>query len=692
MALRLPARAVTIELSQSHVDDIDPQATVAFFAERSFTTLVVFALGYLHGETYYPSRHAPSRDGLGGRDVVGEFVTEAARAGLGVVAYVNSFFGGPDAWEVHPDWTQRWVDGTETTQGRAKGMCINSPYGRRVAAVVGEVAGRFAVEGVYLDEPSLQSWCACSWCAARYRADTGRELPLAVAPGSEEFAAFLDWRSAVVAEFVHEVRQAGRSQRPDLTVIAQHAFPLASTSDPHFRRLFWGRTSGRRPPQFEGWYRPSFYGQDIGLVARHLDVVAIEPWRRFVGTPPWWVGAAVSYARSAGGGKPVLPLLEYPHFPWGLSRLPDDELSVACADVVASGGELWWPMYAPGRADATGWDRLAEVVADLGTARPVDAVEAADTAVLVSRRTAERYAMGDVDDRYLDEVLGAVQLVRELHRPSRLLSAEALTATVLAGVRVLVVPFAACLDEREAALLRAWVGDGGHLVTLGPTGTHDACGRWRDHGVLDDVLGVVQQPDTIAAGLGYLVAAPSGGEGLPSRTPVRDDQHLLHVTSATVLADTTPMWDLFTPPADVEGVPAVTRHRIGDGIADHVAPGLGRLRHRFELFEATDVLRALLAATPGAVRGVTLAPEVALHAWRSPQGLHVFVVNMTSLEATGRVAVLADQRLELPAGRVTSVRGTDLSVEPSGTGLVVTLHRLGDWDCLVVADDRTNGA
>lgn len=245
MTLRLPTRAVTIELSQSRIEDIDPRGTVQFFAERSFNTLVVFALGYLHGETYYPSEHAPSREGLGTRDVFGEFVDEAKRAGLGVIAYVNSFFGGPDAWEAHPDWTGRWADGTETTQGRAKGMCINSPYGRRISSVVGEVAARYDIDGVYLDEPSLQSWCGCSFCEARYRADTGRDLPREVAAHDADFIRFLEWRSGVVAEFVGEVRTAARAAKRDLTVIAQHAFPLASTSDDHFRYLFWGRTSGR---------------------------------------------------------------------------------------------------------------------------------------------------------------------------------------------------------------------------------------------------------------------------------------------------------------------------------------------------------------------------------------------------------------------------------------------------------------
>jgi hypothetical protein len=685
MGLTPPIRAVTIELSQSRVEDIDPAATVDFFRERSFTTLVVFALGYLHGETYYPSQHAPMRNGLDGRDVFGEFVNCASAAGLDVVAYVNSFFGGPDAWEQHPDWTQRWADGRETTQGIAKGLCINSPYGERIVAAVAEVAERYAIAGVYLDEPSLQSWCACQHCRDRYRSDTGRDLPLDVAAGDPAFVTFLEWRSDVVAGFVDAAGRACRRARPGITFIGQHAFPLASTSEAHHEHLFWGRPSGRRPPQFTGWYRPSFYGQHIVREAVALDVVAIEPWRRFVGTPLWWQGAAVAYARAAGRGKPVLPLMEYPHFPWGLSRLTDDELEVNCADVVANGGELWWPMYAPGQADPSGWDRLRDVFADLDAIRPASAVEASSSAVLVSRRTVERYAMGDADVRYLDHLLGAIQLLRDLQRPYRVLSAEALTSDVLDGIDTLVAPVAACLDEREAGIVANWVQAGGHLVSIGPTGTHDETGQVRDRPLLAAVLGVEQLPAELHAGLGYLVA--TGATGRPGRIPARDAQLELRPVNADVLYEMHAMWDLFEPPPDVVGVPSVTRNRYGAGLADHIAIGLGRLRWRYELFEAAQLLAALLAPTPAAIRGAGVGPEVSLHVWQTESDTRVFLVNTTSVDRTGRCSTLGPQRLVVPAGTtVRSLRGGTTRCTTEDGEIVVELDRLGTWDCLVLSN------
>jgi hypothetical protein len=685
-AVPSPIRAATLELSQARLGVFDPRAAVDLLADAGINTVVCFALGYLRGEAYYPSAHAAPHPQLGDRDLFAEVLAAAHDRGLAVCAYVNSLFGGPEHHDRHPEWTQRWADGRQTVQGDAKALCPNSPYRRHITGVCAEVARRYEIAALYLDEPSLQSWCACPNCRARFGADTGLELPLELQSSTEVFAAFLDWRAAVVAEFVAEVGEATRAARPGVAFFAQHAFPLASTAPELRRRLFWGADTGRMPPQFEGWYRPSFYAQDIVKVSAALDLVGLEPWRRFVAQPVWWQGACVSYARSAGRGKPVLPLMEYPHFPWGLTRLPDDELAVNCADVVANGGGLWFPMYAPDAADRRGWEVLGGVFRDLDGALPGGARPLAPVAVLVSRRSAERFGRDAVEDRYLDDVLGFVQLLRELHVPHELLSLEASDAADLAGRQVLALPSAACLDQREAELLRRFVADGGALLATGWVGTHAPDGSPRPEPLLTDVLGARLLPEALHAGLGYLIADDGG-----DRTPVRDEQPLIELAGAHPDHRVLPSWDLFAPPAEGPTSPSVLTHSYGRGRVCYSGLRLGRLRRRFEGFETRELLQRLLTPLLGGplpVTGPTLGPEVALHAWRSDPGLAVFLVNFTSLEGTGRVSRLAAQTFDVardlvPAGATAeSLRGAPVALEPRGDRLVVTVDQLGTWDCV----------
>jgi hypothetical protein len=689
-----PIRAVTLELTQARLDVFDPRATVEFLAARGVNTIVCFAVGYGRGEAYYPSALAPEHPLLHGRDLFGEVCDLATERGLATVAYVNGLFGGPEFFTEHPDWTQRWADGRESTQTEAKMLCPNSPYGAHIVAVSAEVAERYPIAGFYLDEPSLQSWCACPFCHDRYRRDTGHDLPLSIERGTPEFARFLSWREGVVTGFVGAVADAVRAARPGVAFFAQHAFPMASTAQPHLRRLFWGKSSGRTPPQWEGWYRPSFYGQNIAAVAQSLDLVGIEPWRRFVGQPAWWPGACVSYARSAGEGKPVLPLMEYPHFPWGLGRLTDSELAVNCADVIANGGDLWFPMYAPDDADREGWDTLNGIFASLDGVRLHGAEQIAPVGILFSRLSAERYGADDVEERYLDDVIGTIQLVRELGLPYRVLAEDTLSGADFAATAVLIAPSAATLRPETADLIRDWVQSGGRLIGTGWVATHDETGAPRDEPLLTDVFGARLGPDSLHAGMGYLVAHAASGLPAGAKLPVRDEQPAVTLAGAETLFDVLPSWELFAPPADGPVSPSVTVNAFGQGKAVYCGIQLGRLRRRFELFEARRIVRAILGALEPVsipIAGEGLAPEVGLHAWRVRDVLHLILVNGTSLEATGRAAPLAPQtvrvdRALLPSSPVVaSKHGSQVTVSANDRYVDISVDGLRDWDCLIVS-------
>ena len=678
-------RAVTFELSQVHPQDFNVVKSVSFFAERGFNTLVVFAIGYLYGESYYPSEFVPPHEELNGRDLFGEIVEEAHRQGLEVFGYINGFFGGSKFFDPNPEWTQRWADGRETTQVRAKGLCPNSPYGRIIASAAAEICKSYTVDGIYLDEPSLQSWCACKFCIEKYFVDTSYELPKEALVGSENFARFLDWRTGVVASYVAEVGARCREAKPNVKFFAQHAFPLSSTSHSLHKHLFWGRTSGRTPPQFENWYRPSFYGQDISRVGEALDFIGIEPWRRFTGYPAWWQGACVSYARSAGRGKPVIPLMEYPHFPWGLGRLSRDELSVNCVDVISNGGELWWPMYAPGVADRGGWDALGELFLEFSEIRPVGFLQLATIALIASRTTAERYGLGNVDDLYLDDFLGTIQLVREMHLPYKVLMAETLTSSDLVGVESVVIASAACLSDAQASIIREFVEDGGHLLAQGYVGTHDENGLFKHSGSLSDVLGIKILQEQVHSGLGYLIPTEIEEMKKVNRISIRDELPRVNLDGATVRYEVTPSFDLFVPPSDGERSTAVTRHRWGKGLADFVGPQLGRLRFRFELFEARQIYEEIFKSLRRPIRGLNLGPQVGIHAWGNGYQTNIICVNMTSLTETGMVSTLSGQSVVVPAGsKVRSLRSQLLFEELCEGELKVTFDSLCDWDCIVI--------
>jgi hypothetical protein len=561
-------------------------------------------------------------------------------------------------------------------------MCPLSPYGDHIADVVTEIAGAYKIDGIYLDEPSFQSWCACGFCRARYREVTGREIPVATAFGDPEFGSWLDWRAAEIASFVGHVGEALRALRPGATFMAQHAFPLAATAAGDV----WGSDSSRVPAEFAGWYRPAFYAQDIGLVAEQLDVVAIEPWRRIVGMPPWWPGACVSYARSAGRGRAVLPLLEYPHFPWSLTALEASELRAAAVDAIANGGGVWYAMYAPDDADPAGWEALGATLAELGGA-PQDGEQVTYVGVLASRRSAERYGATESESRVLDDIVGTLGIVRSLHLPYAVLAAEALTADAVAACAVVIVPSAACLGQREVELLTAYVEAGGGVIAFGPVGTHDADGRPRKSGLLDDLCGATTGAP-IDAGTSYATVHDTvlgwpAGHQIPLRgaVPAREPRE------ARVLATLTPAGDMFSLPEGDSGVPVITSVKRGAGVAVHAGPAWGRLWLRDGVTQAHALLERLIkhaAAVPPPF-AVDADRGVGVYAWRTDAGLAIWLVNLTGIAEHGTVSRIGPVRISLPGATSATVRCGASTVHHTDGSLIVELPFLGEWECVLVS-------
>ena len=128
-------------------------------------------------------------------------------------------------------------------------------------------------------------------------------------------------------------------------------------------------------------------------------------------------------------------------------------------------------MYAPDDADREGWDALKEIFAELDGVRPAGAEQIAPVGVLFSRQTAERYGADDVEERYLDDVIGTIQLVRELGLPYRVLSEDALADNGSRGDHRSALPRAPpCSRAETAARIRDWVAAGG-LLDREPVGS-----------------------------------------------------------------------------------------------------------------------------------------------------------------------------------------------------------------------------
>jgi hypothetical protein len=113
-------------------------------------------------------------------------------------------------------------------------------------------------------------------------------------------------------------------------------------------------------------------------------------------------------------------------------------------------------------------------------------------AILLSDNTRNFYGRdaGQVEQRYLSNVVGTFRACVEEHLPVNIINDWNLNPKDLSQYSVLVLPNAACMDDAQIAALRGFVEQGGGIVASLDAALFDEFGSPRLEFALSDVLGV----------------------------------------------------------------------------------------------------------------------------------------------------------------------------------------------------------
>lgn len=211
---------------------------VADAAHAGFTDLFVQVDG--RGEAYYRSDILPPVEGLGDFDPLAAVLTRAHARGLAVHAWINAFTVGlpgrqPSSPQhvvnAHPDWITYDSAGESLlawpaprAQQNLVGYFLDPglpEVASFVAAVAGEVAERYPVDGIHLDyirypgpdmgyHPRVREEFASAY---------GQD-PLGLDPASPLKAVWDDWRRQQVSNVLRRAAAVARLARPGLRVSA----------------------------------------------------------------------------------------------------------------------------------------------------------------------------------------------------------------------------------------------------------------------------------------------------------------------------------------------------------------------------------------------------------------------------------------------------------------------------------------
>ena len=322
---------------------------------------------------YYPTRvpfHPVSPYLPEGKDLFGEVLAEAHERGIRVVGRFDFSKTRKPAFDSHPEWFFRKVNGEPVVYNGLYSVCINGGwYREHIFRILAEALDRYEVDGLFFNMFGNQSrdysgifvgHCHCDSCKTRFRARYGRDLPR---EPDDEYRRFMAECAREVSE---RIGRLIRDKRPD----AGYFNYIQETTD------------GIMSESNTAWARP------------------LPLW-------PYASSDNVNRARNSQPGKASVNLcMQFVDYPWRFATVPGAEIGLRLWQNLAHGGALAFAVN--GTLDQQ--DRQA-----VDAARPIFAWMAEHEEYYAAQESAARVLL--LDGSESESYRGLFRLLSEEHIP-----------------------------------------------------------------------------------------------------------------------------------------------------------------------------------------------------------------------------------------------------------------------------------
>jgi len=593
-------------------------------------------------------------------------------------------------------------DGKPTVSGTHRLPCFEDPWYRDYAekyltALVRQFAGHEALaQWRVWGEASLFDLCYCPIHAEKFRAwlrvKYGSQAALNSAWNSEGPSGFTRW------EQIFPPRDAYHFYGYTSWLDWQEFLDSSLTANVQWVNDIVKREDPRHDTLVELWMpgsNSSGGGDDVWRMAGAADLLGLSIYNKPVKDYAFDMDMMRSAAECIGRQAWAIEIQGAPRlFGWGHpSSPPAEQMTLWLWQLIGHGakGGFYWT-YRARTSDIEGGEfgmvrrdgSVPERTRRMGEEFQVIQQHAdlllqgrrlADTAIFWSREAEHLAKIDNVDGR---EISGYVHSVHSCHEllwragiPADFIDRSRLTVENLARYRVLLLPFAFCLDREAAKVITAYVRQGGTVIADFLCGSKDSrgnCDTVAPGFGLAELFGVAE--DEFYAAAGEAIRTPDG--------PVAAFEFLqtLRLRGAEAFG--------FLP----SGLPVFARHRCGEGeaillgtMAFHREAWLTRPANRAFLL---GLLRHAGVSAPVEFTGSTPfegeAPETALLA--QPDGSQVLLLlNHSGAAVSGTLRVRTPHRRvrDLRAGADITAREKDACLEFPVDGLPslgVNLYRL----------------
>jgi hypothetical protein len=356
-------------------------------------------------------------------------------------------------------------------------LCLLGPYGDFFIEVLAEIVTKFPeVDAFSFDGLHYGGVCYCEHCRTSYRKETGAEIPN-VDLNDPAFRRYQHWADRRMENLVQRMQTRLKSLKPTIALVTWttnagrwgHFLSIPRNMPTRMNLLL-------DAPDQEFWLDETNRGTTIVPAFANAYIWATTNHR---------VAFSEPYILSHGN-------------PYGKDSFPAHEIERRMMLALTYGAcpsiAVIQPKYLQQDLYAV-MDAVQQRKPWLTHKQPEPWA-----ALLMSDNTRNFYgrSSGRVEERYMANVLGTFRAFQEEHLPVAVINDWNLNTDDLSRYQVLVLPNAACLDEKQTAAVEGFVRNGGGLVASLDTSLFDEFGNPRDNFSLAKVFGVDYQglPET----------------------------------------------------------------------------------------------------------------------------------------------------------------------------------------------------
>jgi hypothetical protein len=456
--------------------DFEPKKAIAVATALNADSLRYPAASYF---AYFPTKSGyPVHPELKG-DPMRETLERCRAAGLKTIAYVPLNHPFMDVTAKDPryeGWRKKTADGGPMITehyGYARYFegCLNSPLRDVIWSLVREVLA-YDFDVMYFDGPyqgmqHAREYCHCEYCEAAYRKRFGKPVP---AQGAA--VEYQNWMAGeVVIPFLRDIKQYIAKTR-DVPVLFNDTSLLS--------RREW---RNRAVPVVDGFMFEAAETPEEKLFNLQLG--------HSTGKTIWtYVGSHTEYNREHMKDDRVRGWFSYP--------VESQELAMDGATAIAGGaGIVYWGLsrffYQPGKPLEYESGRYVKETFDFSQRHRelLASVEPRPVAgIVVGAQTIDWFAGKHyVSKGYENYYRGAWQVLKDLSYDAEPFLDWMMTPELLDRYKLVWVANAACLSDRQCAMLRDYAARGGALVVTHLSGVSDEYGKMRKGLGLADLTG-----------------------------------------------------------------------------------------------------------------------------------------------------------------------------------------------------------